>query len=1042
MSPGLLRQSARYGAAILASGTALLVQRVLSSYIGPGLPTYLLFYPAVMLTATVGGLGPGLLATAVSALLAAYFILPRSGRAAGSPVDLLGRVIFAWMGTGISLVAAWYRRPRDRAARPVTDLAGPAEEAALSSTPQRLGAATGAVPRRVPLRRWLTLLVLGTALPLLLFAIVVLGWLVGEYRADQDRRQTDTTRALALAADAEIRSWKIALEALAGSHELQDDRLASFYQEAVAVAARHGGWIFLYDPSGQQRLNTLRPFGIPLPRTDAPALWQAFFRDRQPLVTDLLVGPIAHRDVLAVAVPVIRDGQVRYALGLGFTPERLVRLLTDQRFPAAWITAINDGRQRVIARAPDRPDRRGQPVVPPLARAFAAQTSGAIETPLSDGRVGRNTFQRLREAPWTVNVTVPVTELQAAWQRPVVAFLLLGALAALGAIGLAVRLARKIARPVTEAATHATTVVQGQPPALVPSGITEVAVLQDALVGGAASVRTALQAREEALTALRQANEALETRVTERTAALETLHAEQREQRDRLVALINSIRDEVWFADPEKHFTLMNPEACREFAVAAGDVVDVEHLAASLEVLRPDGSPRPVDEAPPLRALRGEVVRDQEEWVRTPATGEVRIRQVNAAPVHDAAGHIIGSVSVVRDITARKRAETALRQTKEDLEQRVQERTAELTHKASQLQALTAELTLAEQRERRRLAVVLHDGLQQLLVAAKFRLIVLPRADPSGVVDGCREVTGLLEEAIASARKLTGELSPPILETGGLVAGLEWLVRWKAEKYRLAVELDADPLAVPDSEATTLLLFQSVRELLFNVVKHAQVRTARVEVRQQEGHLQIVVSDQGVGFDPATLPATSIGGLGLSSIRQRLEFLGGCADIATAPGHGCRITLVAPLQSRASVPPSPVTESKDGPSIRRPGRGVKIRILLVDDHAVVRQAMARLLGAESDLEVVGEAADGKIGVDLTKQLQPDIVLMDINMPVLNGMEATQQIRAECPGVQVIGLSMFGAAEQADAMRNAGAVAYVSKAAPAEELLAVIRSAVR
>ena len=137
-----------------------------------------------------------------------------------------------------------------------------------------------------------------------------------------------------------------------------------------------------------------------------------------------------------------------------------------------------------------------------------------------------------------------------------------------------------------------------------------------------------------------------------------------------------------------------------------------------------------------------------------------------------------------------------------------------------------------------------------------------------------------------------------------------------------------------------------------------------------------------------------------------------------------------------------MTESKDGPSIRRPGRGVKIRILLVDDHAVVRQAMARLLGAESDLEVVGEAADGKIGVDLTKQLQPDIVLMDINMPVLNGMEATQQIRAECPGVQVIGLSMFGAAEQADAMRNAGAVAYVSKAAPAEELLAVIRSAVR
>ena len=242
MISGPKRRLVQYGVAVLASGTALLVQRVLLSYIGPGLPTYLLFYPAVMLTATVCGLGPGLLATAVSALLAAYFILPPDGLAVGSPTDLLGLIIFSWMGTGISLVAAWYRRARDRATRAATDPAGPAEDdSAHMRGPQGLGETPGAAARRTPLRRWLTLLVLGTAMPLLLFAVVVLVWLVGGYRADQDRRQTDTTRALALAVDAEVRSWKVALQTLAESNDLRQGRFADFYQEATAVAARYEG---------------------------------------------------------------------------------------------------------------------------------------------------------------------------------------------------------------------------------------------------------------------------------------------------------------------------------------------------------------------------------------------------------------------------------------------------------------------------------------------------------------------------------------------------------------------------------------------------------------------------------------------------------------------------------------------------------------------------------------------------------------------------------------------------------------------------------
>ncbi len=136
-------------------------------------------------------------------------------------------------------------------------------------------------------------------------------------------------------------------------------------------------------------------------------------------------------------------------------------------------------------------------------------------------------------------------------------------------------------------------------------------------------------------------------------------------ERDMLSALINNIPDEVWFADKNKKFTLANPSALREFGLYRKDI-DIEKLASNLDVYRPDGSPRPVDEAPPLRALNGEHIQNMDEIVRNPASNELRYRQVNASPVKDNNNNIIGAVSVVRDITESKKVEESLKKSQKE----------------------------------------------------------------------------------------------------------------------------------------------------------------------------------------------------------------------------------------------------------------------------------------------------------------------------------------------------------------------------------------
>lgn len=149
-----------------------------------------------------------------------------------------------------------------------------------------------------------------------------------------------------------------------------------------------------------------------------------------------------------------------------------------------------------------------------------------------------------------------------------------------------------------------------------------------------------------------------------------------RAEREWLSAVLNSMTEEVYFADTQQRYTYANPAALREFGHDTVEGVDIEKIVSKLEVLRPDGSPRPFSEAPPVRALQGEIVRGEEQIVRIPRTGELRHRQVSAAPVLDSGGRIIGSVSVVRDVTEKRVREKKL----EEAEGRRQQLIKTLAH--------------------------------------------------------------------------------------------------------------------------------------------------------------------------------------------------------------------------------------------------------------------------------------------------------------------------------------------------------------------------
>jgi PAS domain S-box-containing protein len=370
------------------------------------------------------------------------------------------------------------------------------------------------------------------------------------------------------------------------------------------------------------------------------------------------------------------------------------------------------------------------------------------------------------------------------------------------------------------------------------------------------------------------------------------------------------------------------------------------------------------------------------------------------------------------------------------------------------LRSLAAELVQAEERERHRIGRVLHDQLQQLLAGARFGLESLRSADAEeDIAPAVDKIDGILKECLIVSRSLTTELSPPIQYDAQLETLMEWLVAWARERFGLQVSAEPGEQVRVESEELRMTLFRGVQELLFNVAKHSGVKQARILTGRKGSRAQVTVCDTGNGFDVTAirLGGGTSGGFGLFSLQERLEALGGSLKIDSAPGKGSAFTLSVPVAEAARGAEARAAAKRPASSPRQrtgaagkcpePASGApKIRVLLVDDHLVVRQGLAMVLGGEPDIEIIGEASDGHSAIEMARRLRPDAVTMDVGLPGMNGIEATRTIHAEMPQIAIIGLSMFE--DMGDAMRAAGAVGYLPKTGASANLLATIRAACR
>jgi two-component system, NarL family, sensor kinase len=368
------------------------------------------------------------------------------------------------------------------------------------------------------------------------------------------------------------------------------------------------------------------------------------------------------------------------------------------------------------------------------------------------------------------------------------------------------------------------------------------------------------------------------------------------------------------------------------------------------------------------------------------------------------------------------------------------------------LRNLSGRLLRLQDEERRRISRDLHDVTGQKLAVLSMNLSSALKNKVAAKND---EINRLLVESIGLSNDVNKEirtlsylLHPPLLDELGLASAIEWYAQGFENRtgIRTSVDIPAGFLRLaPDAEVA---LFRVVQESLVNIHRYSGSATAYVRAQCDGTEVRLQIGDAGIGIGkelkmPA-LAATALG-VGIQGMKERLRQLSGRLEITSFPGRGTLVTAILPVYSHqaevlAEYVDSPNEEAQSvAMEVFSEQNGWRKRILIADDHDVLRRGIRTMIESDPGLEVCGEAVDGKDALEKTLAQTPDLVILDINMPVMNGLDVLRQIVRYRPKIKVLAFSVHDSTQIAEEILAAGAHGYLSKATAGQHLVHEVRA---
>ena len=367
------------------------------------------------------------------------------------------------------------------------------------------------------------------------------------------------------------------------------------------------------------------------------------------------------------------------------------------------------------------------------------------------------------------------------------------------------------------------------------------------------------------------------------------------------------------------------------------------------------------------------------------------------------------------------------------------------------LRRLSARLLQLQDEERRHIARDLHDITGQKLALQSMGLSALQTKQASHLdaeaQQTLRESLVLNQEIATEIRTLSYLLHPPLLDELGLSSAARWYATGFTKHTGIPIDIEVPQEMERLSPDAEVAIFRVLQESLTNVHRYANTPKARLRISTTADEIKVEIEDYGKGLQAARAKFTQESvarlGVGIQGMTERIRQLGGRLEITSGAKRGTLVIATIPLRASQVAAPAASQVSAGTASLPSAASSVaehhqRQQILIADDHEMVRRGVRNTLQSEPDLEICCEAVDGQDAVDKASKFRPDLVILDINMPVLNGLVAVRQILRHCPTTKIVIFSVHDSEQPRQEARAAGAHGFVSKGEDSRELVRVVR----